>query len=139
LQIGVAEGHTLVAGGPGVPEGLERGYFVRPTVFGNVDPSSRIAQEEIFGPVLSIIPYKDEQEAVAIANGTPYGLSGAVWSADTERAARIASQLRTGQVFINSARANPFAPFGGFRHSGIGREKGKWGMSEFLEIRTVYR
>lgn len=140
IQIGIDEGHRLVAGGLGAPTGLEKGYFVKPTIFGNVDPQSRLAQEEIFGPVLCIIPYRDDDEAqaIGIANGTPYGLSGAVWSADTERAGRVASQLRTGQVFVNGARPNPFAPFGGFGHSGVGREKGKWGMEEFLEIRTVY-
>jgi aldehyde dehydrogenase (NAD+) len=137
IKLGIEEGATLIAGGPEVPEGCEKGYFVRATVFGNVNPDSRIAQEEIFGPVLSIIPYSDEKEAIRIANGTPYGLSGAVWSADQDAAKRVASKLRTGQVFVNGGAFNPLAPFGGFGHSGIGREFGKWGLEEFLEVRSL--
>ncbi len=137
IRIGQEEGAKLLIGGAEPPEGLERGYFVRPTVFGNVRPDMRIAQEEIFGPVLSIIPYRDEAEAIAIANGTIYGLSGAVWSADKERAKRVASQLRTGQVIVNGGRFNPEAPFGGFKQSGLGREAGKWGLEEFLEPRSL--
>ncbi|WP_077529705.1 aldehyde dehydrogenase family protein [Vreelandella utahensis] len=137
IRLGIEESATLVTGGAEAPEGLEQGYFVRPTVFGNVDPESRIAQEEIFGPVLCVIPYSDEQEAIRIANGTPYGLSGAVWSGDADRAKRIAGELRTGQVFVNGGAFNPKAPFGGFGHSGIGREFGKWGLEEFLEVRAL--
>jgi len=137
IRLGIEEGAKLVTGGAEAPEGLDQGYFVRPTVFGNVDPESRIAQEEIFGPVLCVIPYSDEQEAVRIANGTPYGLSGAVWSGDADRAKRIAGELRTGQVFVNGGAFNPKAPFGGFGHSGIGREFGKWGLEEFLEVRAL--
>ncbi|WP_339803276.1 aldehyde dehydrogenase family protein [uncultured Marinobacter sp.] len=137
IKLGIAEGATLVAGGPDAPEGLEKGYFVKPTVFGNVDPDSRIAQEEIFGPVVCIIPYQTEEEAIRIANGTLYGLSGAVWAGDKEKAKKVASKLRTGQVFVNGGAFNPLAPFGGFGHSGIGREFGKWGLEEFLEVRSL--
>jgi aldehyde dehydrogenase (NAD+) len=137
IRVGEAEGARLVAGGVEPPEGLDGGYFVRPTVFGNVDPYSRIGQEEIFGPVLSVIPYRNEEEAIAIANCTPFGLSGGVWSSDSERAKQVAGQMRTGQVSINNGQFNPFAPFGGFRHSGIGREMGKWGLEEFLEPRSL--
>lgn len=137
IQIGLDEGATLVAGGPDAPQGCGQGYFVQATVFGNVKPDSRIAQEEIFGPVLSIIPYTDEADAIRIANGTAYGLSGAVWSADQDNAKRIAGKLRTGQVFVNGGAFNPLAPFGGFGHSGLGREFGKWGLEEFLEVRSL--
>lgn len=137
INMGIEEGATLVAGGPDAPDGFEHGYFVQATVFGNVKPDSRLAQEEIFGPVLSIIPYTDEAEAIRIANGTVYGLSGAVWSADQDNAKRVAGKLRTGQVFVNGGAFNPLAPFGGFGHSGIGREFGKWGLEEFLEVRSL--
>ena len=137
IKLGIQEGAKLIAGGPEAPEGCEKGYFVKATVFGNVKPDSRIAQEEIFGPVLCVIPYNDEAEAVKIANGTQYGLSGAVWSGDDAKAKKIASKLRTGQVFVNGGAFNPMAPFGGFGHSGIGREFGKWGLEEFLEIRSL--
>ena len=137
INIGIKEGATLVAGGPEAPEGCDKGYFVKATVFGNVKPDSRIAQEEIFGPVLCVIPYQDEAEAIEIANGTAYGLSGAVWSADDAHAKKVAGKLRTGQVFVNGGDFNPLAPFGGFGHSGIGREFGKWGLEEFLEVRSL--
>ena len=137
IQIGLDEGATLVAGGPDAPQGCDQGYFVQATVFGNVKPDSRIAQEEIFGPVLSIIPYTDEADALRIANGTAYGLSGAVWSADQDKAKQVAGKLRTGQVFVNGGAFNPLAPFGGFGHSGLGREFGKWGLEEFLEVRSL--
>jgi len=137
IKLGIDEGATLVAGGPDAPEGCDQGYFVRATVFGNVKPDSRIAQEEIFGPVLSIIPYTDEADAIRIANGTAYGLSGAVWSADPANAKRVAGKLRTGQVSVNGGAFNPLAPFGGFGHSGLGREFGKWGLEEFLEVRSL--
>ncbi len=137
IKLGIEEGHTLVAGGPEAPEGSDKGYFVKATVFGNVKPGSRLEQEEIFGPVLCVIPYQDEADAIRIANGTQYGLSGAVWSADADRAKKVAGKLRTGQVFVNGGDFNPLAPFGGFGHSGIGREFGKWGLEEFLEVRSL--
>jgi acyl-CoA reductase-like NAD-dependent aldehyde dehydrogenase len=138
IRLGIDEGATLVAGGAEKPDGVNpNGYFVSATVFGNVKPDSRIAQEEIFGPVLCIIPYQDEQDAIRIANGTAYGLSGAVWSGDAAKAKAVASKLRTGQVFVNGGAFNPLAPFGGFGHSGIGREFGKWGLEEFLEVRSL--
>jgi aldehyde dehydrogenase (NAD+) len=137
INKGLEEGATLVTGGAEAPEGLEKGYFVKPTVFANVRNDMTIAREEIFGPVLSIIPYEDEDDAVRIANDTVYGLAGGVWSADPERAKRIARRLRTGQVDINGASFNPLAPFGGYKQSGNGRELGKYGLDEFLEIKSV--
>ncbi|WP_152208202.1 aldehyde dehydrogenase family protein [Marinobacter changyiensis] len=137
IKLGIDEGATLVTGGPEAPEGLDAGYFVKATVFGNVKPDSRIAQEEIFGPVLCIIPYRDEQDAIRIANSTDFGLSGAVWSGDQDKAKAVAGKMRTGQVFVNGGAFNPLAPFGGFGHSGIGREFGKWGLEEFLEVRSL--
>ena len=127
----------LLAGGPDAPEGLAKGYYVKPTVFGKVSPKSTIAQEEIFGPVLSIIAYKDEDDAVRIANDTLYGLAGGVWSKDEARAKRVAKRLRTGQVDINGGPFNMFAPFGGYKQSGHGRELGKYGLEEFLELKSV--
>jgi aldehyde dehydrogenase (NAD+) len=138
IQKGIDEGATLAAGGTGRPEGLDTGYFVRPTVFANVSNDMTIAREEIFGPVLSIIPYDDEDEAVNIANDTPYGLSGYVSSADLERARRVASRLRTGMVHINGADLDSMAPFGGYKHSGNGREWGAHGIEEFLEVKSIY-
>jgi acyl-CoA reductase-like NAD-dependent aldehyde dehydrogenase len=137
IEQGLAEGAKLVTGGAEAPEGLETGYFVRPTVFSEVRPDMTIAQEEIFGPVLSIIPYDSEEEAVGIANGTIYGLAGGVWSADPERAQKVARQLRTGQVDINGGSFNPFAPFGGYKQSGIGRELGRYGLEEYLETKSL--
>ncbi len=137
IKKGIEEGATLVCGGPEMPEGLTTGYFVRPTVFANVNNKMTIAQEEIFGPVLSIIPYEDEDDAVRIANDTIYGLAGGVWSGDAERAKRVARRLRTGQVEINGGRFNPMAPFGGYKQSGNGRELGKYGLEEFLEIKAM--
>ena len=137
IKKGIAEGATLVTGGAEPPEGLEKGYFVRPTVFANVRNDMTIAREEIFGPVLSIIPYEDEDDAVRIANDTPYGLAGGVWSADPERAKRVARRLRTGQVDINGGSFNPFAPFGGYKQSGNGRELGRYGFEEFLETKSL--
>ena len=137
IEKGIAEGAELVAGGPGRPEGLERGYYVRPTVFANVRNDMTIAREEIFGPVLCIIPYEDEQDAVRIANDTPYGLSGYVSSADAERALRVASRLRTGMVHVNGAAIDYAAPFGGYKQSGNGREWGEFGVLEFLEVKAV--
>jgi betaine-aldehyde dehydrogenase len=137
IRKGIAEGATLVTGGAEAPDGLEKGYFVRPTVFANVRNDMTIAREEIFGPVLSIIPYEDEDDAVRIANDTPYGLAGGVWSADPERAKRVARRLRTGQVDINGGSFNPFAPFGGYKQSGNGRELGRYGFEEFLETKSM--
>ncbi|MBN1534399.1 MAG: aldehyde dehydrogenase family protein [Spirochaetes bacterium] len=137
IKSGIQEGATLVIGGPEKPEGLEKGYFVKPTVFADVTPGMKIAQEEIFGPVLSIVPYKSEEEAVAIANDSVYGLSGCVWSADPERARGIARQIRTGQVFINDAIFDVDAPAGGYKMSGIGRERSKYGLEEYLEIKAI--
>jgi aldehyde dehydrogenase (NAD+) len=139
IDKGVAEGATLVTGGTDPVDGLDRGYYVRPTVFANVRPDMAIAQEEIFGPVLSILPYADEDEAVAIANSTIYGLAGAVFSADTDHAISVARRLRTGQVDINGGSFNPVAPFGGYRQSGNGRELGRYGLEEFLETKSIQR
>ncbi|HET9531784.1 MAG TPA: aldehyde dehydrogenase family protein [Blastocatellia bacterium] len=137
IRKGIEEGATLVTGGEEPPEGIERGYFVRPTVFANVRSDMAIAREEIFGPVLSIIPYKDEDDAVRIANDTVYGLAGGVWSSDAERAKRVARRLRTGQVDINGGSFNPMAPFGGYKQSGNGRELGKYGLEEYLEVKSL--
>jgi aldehyde dehydrogenase (NAD+) len=137
IQEGMSEGATLVAGGPGRPEGLERGYYVRPTVFADVTNDMTIAREEIFGPVGVILGYSDEDEAVRIANDTPYGLAAYVQSADLGRAARIASKLRAGQVTINGAGLDFMAPFGGYKQSGNGREWGDHAFSEFLEVKAV--
>mgnify|MGYP000884213877 FL=1 len=134
----VAEGAELLTGGSDLPmETNPAGYFVRPTVFGNVDPASAIAQEEVFGPVLSIIAYDDEEDAIRIANGTPYGLAGGVWSGSDERAERVARRLRTGQVEINGGYFNISAPFGGYKQSGNGRELGRYGIEEFLEYKAM--
>jgi aldehyde dehydrogenase (NAD+) len=137
IMLGIAEGATLVAGGPGRPEGLKTGYFVRPTVFSNVRPDMTIAREEIFGPVLSIIPYNSEDEAVEIANGTQYGLAAYVQSADRERARALARRLRGGQVHINYPPADLSAPFGGYGRSGNGREWGEAGLREYLETKAM--
>jgi aldehyde dehydrogenase (NAD+) len=137
IQKGIEEGATLVAGGAEQPEGLASGYFVKPTVFANVRNDMTIAREEIFGPVLSIIPYEDEDDAVRIANDTIYGLAGGVWSGDTERAKRVARRIRTGQIDINGGSFNPLAPFGGYKQSGNGRELGKYGFEEFLETKSL--
>jgi acyl-CoA reductase-like NAD-dependent aldehyde dehydrogenase len=137
IQKGIDEGAVLVAGGLGAPEGLDRGYYVRPTVFSNVKPGMTIEQEEIFGPVLCIIPFEDDDDAVRIANGTVYGLAGGVSAADRDRAMSIARRMRTGQVEVNGGAFNPNAPFGGYKQSGIGRELGEYGFEEFLEIKSL--
>jgi len=137
IESGIAEGATLVTGGPGRPDGLDRGYYVRPTVFANVKPGMAIAREEIFGPVLSILPYETEEQAIRMANDTVYGLSGYVQSGDIEHARRVAAQLRTGQVRLNGAGPDFGAPFGGFKQSGNGREWGEFGLEEFLEVKAV--
>ena len=137
IRKGREEGAKLVAGGEDPPADAEKGYFVQPTVFSEVDPSMTIAQEEIFGPVLSIMPYDDEDDAIRIANDTIYGLAGGVWSGDPERAKAVARRIRTGQVEINGATFNPLAPFGGYKQSGHGRELGKFGLEEFLETKAI--
>jgi aldehyde dehydrogenase (NAD+) len=137
IEKGQAEGARLVTGGAEPPESSERGYFVRPTVFSDVTTEMTIAQEEIFGPVLSIMPYDDEEEAIRIANDTVYGLAGGVWSGDEDRARAVAGRIRTGQVEINGGAFNPMAPFGGFKQSGHGREAGRFGLEEFLVAKSL--
>jgi aldehyde dehydrogenase (NAD+) len=137
IEKGEQEGAKLVTGGADAPDGLDQGYFVRPTVFSDVRSDMTIAQEEIFGPVLAILPYDDEEEAVRIANDTVYGLAGGVWSGDAERAKAVARRIRTGQVEINGGAFNPLAPFGGYKQSGHGRELGKFGIEEFLETKSM--
>ena len=137
IKLGQEEGATLLVGGEGKPEGLEAGNFVKATVFTNVRNDMRIAQEEIFGPVLSIIPYKDEADAIAIANDTAYGLAAYVTSSDINRAKRVARQIDAGRVSINGFKHDPFAPFGGFKQSGIGREYGAFGLEEYLEAKAI--
>jgi aldehyde dehydrogenase (NAD+) len=137
IASGLDEGATLVTGGTGRPEGLDKGYYVRPTVFAGVANEMTIAREEIFGPVLSILPYQDESEAIAIANDTPYGLSAYVSSGDPQRSRRVALRLRTGQVHIDGAPHDDSAPFGGYKQSGNGRECGVWGLEEYLETKAL--
>jgi aldehyde dehydrogenase (NAD+) len=136
---GINEGARIVCGGVTAPEGLERGYYVEPTIFSDVRNDMTIAQEEIFGPVLSIIPYDTEEEAVAIANDSLYGLAGGVWAATDEKAFEVARKLRTGQVEINGGMWNNIAPFGGYKQSGSGRELGRYGFEEFLEVKAIQR
>ncbi len=137
IEKGTEEGAKLVTGGAEPPEGLDTGWFVQPTVFSGVSSDMTIAQEEIFGPVLSIMPYEDEEDAVRIANDTIYGLAGGVWSADEERAKKVAARIRTGQVEINGGTFNPLAPFGGYKQSGHGRELGRYGLEEFLVAKSL--
>jgi acyl-CoA reductase-like NAD-dependent aldehyde dehydrogenase len=137
IRKGVEEGAELLCGGAEAPEGLDKGYFVKPTVLGRVAPGSTLDQEEVFGPVLSILTYKDEADAIRIANGTAYGLAGAVWAGSDERAQEVARRMRTGQVDINGGTFNLFAPFGGYKQSGNGREMGPYGMDEFLEYKAM--
>jgi len=137
IKKGMESGAELLAGGAEPPEGLPKGYYVRPTIFGRVKPDATIAQEEIFGPVLAIITYKDEDDAVSIANNTPYGLGGGVWSKDEARAKKVAQRMRTGQVDINGGPFNLQAPFGGYKQSGNGRELGRFGLEEFLEFKSL--
>ncbi len=135
IEAALAEGATLVTGG--AEPVAETGYYVKPTVFANVAPGSTLEQEEVFGPVLAVIPYTDEDDAVRIANDTQYGLSGGVFSGDQERAVRVARRLRTGMVDVNGGRFNPLAPFGGYKQSGNGRELGEFGLEEFLEVKSL--
>ena len=137
IQAGIDEGATLVTGGTGKPEGLDAGYYVKPTVFANVDNSMSIARDEIFGPVLSIIGYDNEEDAIRIANDSDYGLSGGVWSSDNDRALAVAKKLRTGEVDMNGSFLNTDAPFGGYKKSGNGRELGRFGLSEFVEAKQI--
>jgi aldehyde dehydrogenase (NAD+) len=138
IKVGIDEGAKLIAGGLGKPDPSNAGYFVKPTVFSDVNNTMRIAREEIFGPVLSIIPYNSEEDAIAIANDTPYGLAGFVSSTNIEHARDVASKMRTGMVHINGAPLDSMAPFGGYKQSGNGREWGEYGMDEFLEIKSMY-
>ena len=137
INQGIKEGARLVIGGPQKPDSAGDGYFVAPTVFSDVRSDMTIAQEEIFGPVLVVMPYDSEEEAIEIANGTPYGLSGGVWSSDRDRAERVAKRLRTGQIKLNGAAFNPTAPFGGYKQSGIGRELGAHGLQEYFETKAL--
>jgi aldehyde dehydrogenase (NAD+) len=137
IQKGIDEGAKLVAGGPGKPDGLDKGYFVKPTAFADVNNQMEIARTEIFGPVLSIIPFETEEEAISIANDTPYGLTNYIQTQDQQKANRVARKLRSGMVDVNGAGIAVDAPFGGYKHSGIGREAGAHGLEEFLEVKTV--
>ena len=137
IKKGIDEGATLVTGGLGLPEGLNKGFYVRPTVFADVTNDMTIAREEIFGPVLSIIGYKNEDDAVSIANDTPYGLAGYVSGGSVENARRVARRLRAGNVNLNGAQNERSAPFGGYKQSGNGREWGRFGVEEYLEVKAV--
>lgn len=137
IELGIAEGARLVTGGADVPEGLEGGNYVKPTLFADVDNHMRIAQEEIFGPVLVVIPYEDEEDAIRIANDSPYGLGGGVWTADTDHGVDIARRIRTGFFMVNAAPVSFEGPFGGYKASGIGREFGSAGLSEYVEHKTI--
>ena len=137
IKKGIDEGAKLVAGGPGKPDGFEKGYFVKPTVFADVNNKMEIARTEIFGPVLSVMPFESEEEAIEIANDTPYGLTNYIQTKDKEKVKRVARKLRSGMVDVNGAGIAVDAPFGGFKHSGIGREAGEHGLEEFLEVKSV--
>jgi aldehyde dehydrogenase (NAD+) len=137
IEQGLAEGASVVTGGPNAPDDLERGFYVRPTVFSNASPDMVIAREEIFGPVLVVLPADDDDHAVQIANDSDYGLSGGVWSSDEERAIAVARRMRTGQVAVNGGRFNVRAPFGGYRLSGVGRELGEHGLAEYFELTSL--
>jgi len=137
IRVGQQEGARLLSGGAALPSGLERGFYVRPTLFADVDNSMRIAQEEIFGPVLCLVPYEDEEQAVRLANESPFGLSSAVWAGTPARALELARGLRAGQCFVNGAAFNYRAPFGGYKQSGNGREWGEEGLAEFVETKAI--
>ena len=137
IEAGIAEGAELVTGGPGRPDGLNRGYYVRPTVFGRVTPEMTIAREEIFGPVLSILTYRTEDEVIRLANDTVYGLAAYVQSGSLDHARKVAAEMRTGNVHINYPAWDTNAPFGGYKRSGNGREYAEYGMEEFLETKAV--
>jgi aldehyde dehydrogenase (NAD+) len=137
IEKGIAEGASLITGGTGRPEGLVKGYYVKPTIFSNVRNDMTIAREEIFGPVLCILPYQTEEQAVQIANDTPYGLAAYVWSQDNVRARRVGNRIRAGQVALNGASGDMSTPFGGFKASGNGREYGEFGLRDFLEVKAM--
>jgi len=137
IQSGIDEGANLAAGGIDRPKGLDKGYFVQPTVFTDVKTSMRIANEEIFGPVISILPFENEEEAISISNDTAYGLTNYIQTKDKEKAHRIAKQLRSGMVEINGNGFTGGTPFGGYKQSGNGREGGSWGLEEYLEVKTI--
>jgi acyl-CoA reductase-like NAD-dependent aldehyde dehydrogenase len=137
IRVGIEEGATLIAGGLGAPEGFETGFYVRPTVFSNVHPDMAVSREEIFGPVLVIVPYDTEADAIRIANDTPYGLSAGVWSGSVEHAQQVARKVQAGYIEVNGGKANSLAPFGGYKQSGIGREYGRYGFEEFLETKSM--
>jgi acyl-CoA reductase-like NAD-dependent aldehyde dehydrogenase len=137
IETGIKEGARVLAGGPGRPEGLRRGFYTRPTIFSGVTNNMTVAREEIFGPVLCILPYTDEEEAIRIANDTPYGLSGYVSSGDLDHARAVARRIRAGNVHLNGQGLDTAAPFGGYKQSGLGREWGAFGMEEFLEVKAV--
>lgn len=137
IQTGIDEGARLVAGGLGRPKGFNAGNYVRPTIFADVRYDMTIAREEIFGPVLVIIPFDDEQEAIAVANDTPYGLSAYVQTGSVERAKRLGRKLRAGMVQINGSSLGSGSPFGGYKQSGNGREGGKWGLEDFTEVKVI--
>ncbi len=138
IQIGLDEGARLVTGGLGRPAGLKRGFFAQPTIFVDVKPAMRIAQEEIFGPVLSVIPYSSEDEAVEIANGTPFGLGAYLFTASPEKARKVGERLKAGRVFLNGAPSNSASPMGGYKQSGNGREMGVFGFEEYLETKAMF-
>jgi acyl-CoA reductase-like NAD-dependent aldehyde dehydrogenase len=137
IETGVKEGARLIAGGPGRPEGMRGGFYTRPTIFSRVTNNMTIAREEIFGPVLCILPYTDEEEAIRIANDTPYGLSGYVSSGDLDHARAVARRIRAGNVHLNGQNLDIAAPFGGYKQSGLGREWGAFGLEEYLEVKAV--
>jgi aldehyde dehydrogenase (NAD+) len=137
INAGIAEGATLVAGGPGRPEGATVGYLVRPTIFANVNNSMTIAREEVFGPVLAILGYADDEDAIRIANDTPYGLAGYVSGTDMDRVRSVARRIRAGNVNLNGVPNDRNAPFGGYKQSGNGREWGKFGLEEYLEVKAI--
>ena len=137
IKDGISEGATLAAGGPDRPKGLNKGYFIKPTIFTDVTNNMQIAKKEIFGPVLSIIPFETEEEAIKITNDTEYGLGNYLQTEDKEKAKRVAKKLRSGCVYINGNGADAGTPFGGYRQSGNGREGGVWGLEEYLEVKNV--
>jgi aldehyde dehydrogenase (NAD+) len=138
IQKGIEEGARLVCGGLGRPAGIERGYFVQPTVFANVTPEMTIAREEIFGPVLVVMSYRTEEEAIAIANGSLFGLGGYLFTSDPQKARSVGAQMRAGRIFLNGAPSNPAAPMGGYKQSGNGREMGVFGLEEYLEVKAMF-
>jgi len=137
IKSGIEEGAKLVAGGPDRPEDFKKGYFIKPTIFTDVDNNMRVAKEEIFGPVLSIIPFETEEEAIQITNDTEYGLGNYLQTSDKEKAKRVSRKLRSGIVYVNNQAADSGTPFGGYRQSGNGREGGSWGLHEYLEVKTI--